>query len=325
MAELRLRTARLTNATLVAQVDDYLGAFETQLAAMLGLTADVDVTESHFLLDNSGRITKALLRVKAVKPCANIFNSTVPKNILLGWLLKADVETFQRFGFGLPASVTDDEHLTDSGTSEDASVGFWLRADRPADASGKWEIHGTRVNGSHAGLIPSAPGNIAYALDGNGNWNIPGLPAATCELGSPQNSTGNQSGFAYGSSFDVYWASETDPYGLHAASAKGIVIATAGKYQVSMSLGIEPAGALIGDYTATLKLIRDRSSTLTTWAFNTEESAATARMVFNVEAIVTCSASDILYGNVQVDGSGGTWGFSPTLFGQCNMHVAKVG
>jgi len=73
----QLKTARMTNATLGVDIDNRVGDLEIALCDILGITIDSNVTESHFNLDNSGRITKALIRQIAVGPVGWRFKDSV--------------------------------------------------------------------------------------------------------------------------------------------------------------------------------------------------------------------------------------------------------
>jgi hypothetical protein len=80
----QLRSARMTNTTLGVDIDDRVGDLEKALADILGFTPDVNITESPFGCDNSGRITKTLLRMKAAGPVGIRFlDSTSAKEFRL--------------------------------------------------------------------------------------------------------------------------------------------------------------------------------------------------------------------------------------------------
>jgi hypothetical protein len=93
----QLKTARMTNSTLGIDIDDRVGDVEKALADILGFTIDTDITESPFSCDNSGRITKALVRFKAAGPVGvRILNSTNSKEfrlVLDGTDVKIDENT----------------------------------------------------------------------------------------------------------------------------------------------------------------------------------------------------------------------------------------
>ena len=61
----QLKSARMTNDTLGINIDDNVGDLEQVLCDIFGFTIDSNVTESPLSCDNSGRITKNLLRLKA--------------------------------------------------------------------------------------------------------------------------------------------------------------------------------------------------------------------------------------------------------------------
>jgi len=64
----RLKGARMTNDTLGVDIDNKVAEIEQALCDIFGFTIDSDVTESPLGCDNAGRITKALLRLKAAGP-----------------------------------------------------------------------------------------------------------------------------------------------------------------------------------------------------------------------------------------------------------------
>jgi len=74
----QLKAARMTNDTLGVDIDNKVAEIEQALCDIFGFTIDTNVTESPFNCDNSGRITKALLRLKAAGPLGiRFYDSTV--------------------------------------------------------------------------------------------------------------------------------------------------------------------------------------------------------------------------------------------------------
>ena len=72
----QLKTARMTNDTLGVDIDNNVGALEQAICDILGFTPNVDVTESPLSCDNSGRLTKALLRLYAAGPVGVRYRDT---------------------------------------------------------------------------------------------------------------------------------------------------------------------------------------------------------------------------------------------------------
>jgi hypothetical protein len=72
----QLKSARMTDATIVSAVDNHVGDIEGAICDILGITINSDVTESHFLLNNAGQITKALIRQAAAPPVGWRFRDT---------------------------------------------------------------------------------------------------------------------------------------------------------------------------------------------------------------------------------------------------------
>jgi hypothetical protein len=64
----QLKGARMTNDTLGVDIDNKVAEIEQAICDIFGFTIDTNVTESPLNCDNAGRITKALLRLKAAGP-----------------------------------------------------------------------------------------------------------------------------------------------------------------------------------------------------------------------------------------------------------------
>jgi hypothetical protein len=72
----QLKSARMTDATAANLIDNYVGELEQALCDILGPTINTNITESHFNLDNSGRVAKALVRQAAAPPVGWRFRDT---------------------------------------------------------------------------------------------------------------------------------------------------------------------------------------------------------------------------------------------------------
>jgi hypothetical protein len=72
----QIKSARMSDSTAGNQIDNKHNELEAALADIFGFTADVDVTESPLSCDNSGRITKALLRLYAAAGLGIRFRDT---------------------------------------------------------------------------------------------------------------------------------------------------------------------------------------------------------------------------------------------------------
>jgi hypothetical protein len=80
----QLKSARMTNSTLGIDIDNRVGDIEKALCDIFGFTVDTDITEAPLLFDNSGRIVKALPRLKAAGPVgARFLDSTSAKEFRL--------------------------------------------------------------------------------------------------------------------------------------------------------------------------------------------------------------------------------------------------
>jgi len=74
----------MTDATTGDMVDNHVGDLEDVICDAFGFTVDVNITESPFSCDNSGRLTKALIRQKAAAPVGlRFYDSTNSKEYRL--------------------------------------------------------------------------------------------------------------------------------------------------------------------------------------------------------------------------------------------------
>jgi hypothetical protein len=93
----QFKSARMTNDTIGVDIDDNVADIEQLLCDILGFTIDTNITESPVNFDNAGRITKALMRLKAAGPVGvRFYNSTNDKEfrlVLDGTNVKVDENT----------------------------------------------------------------------------------------------------------------------------------------------------------------------------------------------------------------------------------------
>ena len=115
-------TDRMTNDTLGVDIDNRVADLEAVICDALGFTIDTMVTESPTGFDNSGRFTKALLRLKAAGPVGwRIYNSTNSKEFRL---------------------VLDGTNITVDENTGTESVPTWTNRASMALATGVWTFTG---------------------------------------------------------------------------------------------------------------------------------------------------------------------------------------
>lgn len=334
----RLRSARLTDDTLVSDIPLYLGELEQDIAAIFGFTVDSDITASAFSCDNSGRLTKSLLRFKARGNIhedegvsvvgLSITNTTNSVAIIAGTTgLEAtqdgsDPATVPVLGFG---NFT----LAGNGTvydRDESLPGFALLLETAADLQPYYHLWGALFSTGQMGLLPRASGLASEYLCSDGTFKSPGLQKETVLLGTPIDASyGTNTNFTVDDQEDLFWTTEDfDASGLHATNDDEVIIVNAGKYHVLAQVRITP-DSLDAGY-VTVKLYRDRSATDTLWAersftYNTD---ANDPNVCQVETIIDCEAGDKLY--VQVAYITGIGGFYTINAGSAssNFSVARI-
>lgn len=293
----RLRSARLTNDTLVHQIDDYLGELESDLAFILGIELDEDVTASAFSLDNSGRLTKDLIKWR--KGLSNLGAQGLRiTNSTNGTSAKIQI-----------ASVFGHNALLLGGLEPDTFVDLddvpGLAFDLEED-DGYFPIYGKPIASGHMGLVPAiiGPGGGSYFLNGNGEWGTIGRPSETCVLTTPVDATtGLSTTFQVGATEKVQWNQDSfDPNGLHASNDDEIIIVNAGKYVVGAQVTPTPSGTDTGYMY--LRIYRQRAAVDTLWAERTWYYNGTNVESVQADTIIDCDASDKLWVEVFYDHGG---------------------
>lgn len=291
----RLRSARLTNDTLVSQIDDFLGELEEDLAAIFGFDLDVDITATAFGCDNSGRLTKDLIRwangPAFPDPFAyHIINSTNSAFAYVGLLsLNTSGGLLQTVGFGSNFAVANIP--PDLGTEYDLDAtfpGFLMLAGG--------QLLGYLFTSSAKGLCPRGSGNSDEYLCANGRFQSIDRPSQVVMLSSPQVSGSGI--IPIGSTQDPTWAVEdSDEDGLHAADDDDIIVIEAGKHLVGAQFTMTTAG---GTGYAVLTIHRDRAGVITEWSRVSETMLVTGSSV-QAEALIDCSVGDKLYANIDFE------------------------
>ena len=210
----QLKSARMTNSTAGNQIDDKFGEMELSLADILGVTPDVDITESHFLLDNSGRITKALLRQKAAGPVGwRFLDSTSGKEIRI--------------------CVNGSNLDIDENTGSEGSPS-WTNRFRMAIADGA--LSGALATASRMGLCPQGSGSSSDVL--RGDMTFGAVVAGTIPSVRAKHSVNQTipSGTPTILSFD---SEDWDSEAIHSTVTNNsrLTCVTAGKYLVTAGVG----------------------------------------------------------------------------------------
>ena len=215
----KLMAARLSNSAVANLIDDNtgndtpdlggIGSLESALADIFGFTLDVDITASPFSLDNSGRITKALVAQRAVGP--------------VGWRLRDTTS-----GSEVRLAVSGTNFVIDENTgTEDTPV--WTNRFSMAIATGA--LTGALATASRMGLCPAGDGDSSHFLDGTLSFST---PAATSVPSVRVRNSAAQS-IPTGSTTTLTFDTEdfdTDTMHSTVTNTSRITCNTAGKYLV---------------------------------------------------------------------------------------------
>lgn len=225
----RLRTARLTNDSLVSSIDDAIAALELDLCDIFGYVEDSNITESAFSLDNSGRIAKALIRsVYPVSP-SETDSDYVGYQIIVGppetqfayvVLNRVFAGTYRMVMGGAP------DH-------ENATTPFSI-------VMTDGELHGYTFSTASQGLVPQSSGSANEFLHASGIWLAPGLTPNHARATEAALSTGLAT-VLHNTLTDIHWFGESYDSGtIHDVSAnRNLVTAPAtGKYTIGATFGL---------------------------------------------------------------------------------------
>lgn len=303
---MRLRTARLTDETLVSQIDDYTAELESDIAQILGVTLDSPITATAFDISNDGKILKALARFRAVRPAFQITNATNGNQVGCGWFRFADAEGGSLLLLGFVPNGNSFS-TAEGGVSRNTTFGgFTLIPGNLADGGDPtWQLLGSLFTGASAGLVPRGSGNSYEFLCSDGRWLVPGHPSDSVLLHDAVNSALTNQGLVVGTTYDLFWQSEDfDPQTLHATNDDEIIIETAGKYIVTADISVEVGDPEAG--TCSLRIFRDRAAVDTQWA-ETSEVAEVSDGVnqLNAEALIDCNVGDKLYAQLTYSNASG--------------------
>lgn len=309
---MRLRSARLTNNTLVSQVDDLIGSLETDLADILGFTLNTNITASAFSIDNSGRITKALIQqvptseqfggVGDTYSLLQITNSTNNDKNYIGYgrtplAVAMGGGDANMFFLGSGAAMYEGGGLVDRGSPLDLRYGWaafsFIMDD--VDASGYWAPFGIRPNSSSQSVIPATGGGANVFMGSDGVFRGVGTFQEQTILYSPRSPGDGESDWLANTPQDPEWQSEAyDNLETHAANATTIVVPSTGTYFIEGEINILSSG-LVG--TAQLRILRKRAGVDTEWARTTRDTVTgfgTPETSLQVEAVVSLNASDTI-------------------------------
>jgi hypothetical protein len=330
----RLRTARLTDDTLVSQIDDFTGELEADLAAILGFEVDVDITASPFLINNAGQVTKDLVAWTTTgipqglvldPPLAlQITNATNGNVVAVGFfqIKQLDTSTFPVVGLFLPGAspfwvggagetgfdITKDPGPIGLAFIMNLSMGF--DPGSPYNLPGAieeqyWPLFGRLVTASYPGLVPVGGGNVSQYLCADGTFRFLGRPSQVCVLSYADNSALGDT--VNSGTITVYWRTEdSDTNAMHAANGYYITTGEAGQYLVTAHVGFTPNVGSPGAGVGTLKIYRDRSGVITQWGQTDVTTNVNGPRHVQCEAMIDCLVGDKLYCTLGYTYAGGT-------------------
>lgn len=237
MAQLKASPTRIAANDLFSTYPNGQGGLEADLCTIFGFTPNVDITESAFILDNSGRITNSLLEQQATEiPVLGgtesngiglqITDSNASKTAIIGQNTSTGGQLF---------------------TVAEPYVGALFDPVFSIDMTNGNMTGYTTQDGSSNPLLPPPPGgatggNPNYYYNSLGQWSIPGfLPFNGCRINSKSTvinsgSSGFLGLFTQGSDyFDV---------GGHFDGVNKISAITAGKYFVHAQCAVVGSGGI---------------------------------------------------------------------------------
>ncbi len=303
----RLKAARLTNDTLVSKIDDSVGELEAAVAEVLGYATDEDITESAFLIDNSGRLTKPLVRQEAAIP--TLVPGAAPP--VVGFTVGAQVE--------------------DSSTSAQGRLGlFWVKNGddyepavgiAPTGIPDADEAGGTRALGillsdgglvgknfsnGVKGLLPVGSGNANDYYNAVGGQSQPShVQNDVFVLTGPTSLNIPSNVFYHSSNENVVWTTETyDPLNMHTVNPSNghkATIANTGNYLFSASVTVSPSISPTGGYLQLIIYVHqggaEKPVGKTLKKFVNRKQGAQTESDFSVEcsAAFACVAADYAY------------------------------
>lgn len=204
----QLKAARCDNSTTASTLDNVIGELETSLADIFGFTLDTDITASPFSLDNSGRITKALIAQRAAGP--------------VGWRMRDTTS-----GKEVRLVVNGTNFDIDENTGSEGSPS-WTNRFRMAIATGA--ITGAAATSARMGLCPQGDGNTAHFLNGDLGWTTPsgaGTPPSCRVRHTSNQSINNNTLTAVTFTTEDF---DTDTMHDNSTNPTRVTITTSGKY-----------------------------------------------------------------------------------------------
>ena len=225
-----LKTARLSANDLVSNFPKVEGKLEEDLASIFGFTPDVDITTSPFSLDNSGRITRDLIKSVATD---TLNPGSGPARVIsgIGMLIR---------------NTTNGQTAMPAFESEAGSTVFTLKEDN-SGVDPVFSINMddgtlsgyTTQDGASTPLIPATGLGIPatsskYYYDATGQFSVPGLITFTGSRLLPQILT-----IAASSSGTLSWTSSFDVGGhFSSGTATRFTGVEAGKYLINLTIPV---------------------------------------------------------------------------------------
>ncbi len=280
----RLRSARLTDATLVSQIDDFLGELESDICSIFGFTLDSDVTANAFGLDNSGRLTKQLVR------SASAMARNGYRSVGIG-ITNSTNGTVAQLGERL-VELPGDHALPmmcfgifDVTTAKDIDASLAGLAVMFSGYDG--QLIGYKFTSAAQGLVPRGSGNVDEYLRSDGAWVAIGNTATVAIATNPTSPLNMNASNILVWNYDV-----SDSAGLHAVPDDDFIIVDAGKYHCGVQCSIFPDIDSVG--TLNMVIVRERAAVRTYWGSVTIpcDPAHDAQNNLASDAVIDCNASD---------------------------------
>lgn len=339
----RLRSARMTDETLVSKIDDFVGELEVDVCTILGFTPDADVTANSLKFDNSGRLTSQLVAWRVV---ANLANSGGDGS---GHAALEITDTFDSsrayvglFGIDMDNSGSPQAKavfVIGYGFSE-ASEGAGDIYDQESSFPGLAMILGTGADllpynwligrlsdEDGSGFVRPLTNVASVFYNQDGSWGTPGRPAVVAlRTNAASHAGGTNTTFTAGTSELLDWDSEvlTNSAITHVAGGSESTITTDGEYLFGVQVKFAPETLDAGS--VTVKLWRDRSSTDTQFGeVHTKYDETAGISTIQADGIVDCLAGDKLYAECIYD-NGGIGGFYSVAAGvdDASFYVARI-
>lgn len=325
----RLRSARLTDDTLVSQIDDFLGELESDLAEIFGFTPDSNITATAFGFDNSGRLTKDLIVWKTAAGIAS-FPSAGSVALQITNSTNSKISPIGLMGLAITDNLTYDvlPCFVLGGNLEQAGSGSEY-ASRDESLPGLafeipgFSLWGALFSSTAQGLVPKGSGNSSEFLCTDGVFRNPNATVSEgVKLYSPVSAAGHSYDYV-GGEIPPWQGEQFDQNALHAANDDEIILQTAGRYLVGAQISFFPTLPAAG--TITVTLYRERASVLTPWSvLSVDFDDVYGESSLSVDTLIDGAVGDRLSVAVEYDdGASGTYAI-PVGAEYAHFYAARV-